>query len=391
MWAADRRIAVLTDYFLHSTTNDLVWTGENMTLLNLVRFLQEELGWTVDIYQISPIKERSFGRIKVHGLAAQMDPSGMQPGLNFNFAHAALAYDLRIYYHWHLAFPQVAHYSIVVSQGVFWDTPAGVINRQNQIGREEWFKRLLYAVAAPAAFVAQDRNTVNVVKTMWPGYEHRLVYLPPGVDLERFQPAAARDGSADLHVVCPQDFGYEQGLSEILALSRLAAEEGLNLHLEILGRTREYSTAFQLAERVRALPKCSYRWAPSAHLPRIFRQADAALLPYRACTGASLHCLQAMAAGLPIVAGLAGGISEMVVDGWNGFLVRPGSAAPYLRPLAELAGDPELRRRMGRNSRSLAEGYPEVAWKQRWRELLERVLAMPAHDQGRAWLPLPED
>ena len=182
----------MTDYFLHPTANGLIWTGENMVLLNLIRFLQDELGWAVDVYQISPLQERLFGGIKVHGLVPQMDPSGMQPALNFSFAHAAVAYDLRLYHHWHLAFPQVPHRSIVVSQGIFWDTPAGVINRQNQVGREEWYKRLLYAVSAPAAFVAQDRNTVNIIKAMWPGYEHHLVYLPPGVDLEQIGRASWR-------------------------------------------------------------------------------------------------------------------------------------------------------------------------------------------------------
>ncbi|MGE5529181.1 MAG: glycosyltransferase family 4 protein [Patescibacteria group bacterium] len=374
------RVAILTDYLLHPEHDTFLPTSENLSLLELCRLIREDMGWEADVYQISPHPERIFGRLRVVGINAAHDRNGMFPELNFAFARAGLFYDLRIYHHWHLAFPQVCHCSIVVSQGVFWDSPSGVTNRTNPVGREEWSKRLLYAVAAPSAFVVQDRNTANVIKATWPGYEHRLHYLPPGVDLEAFHPPAPRPEEGGIRVICPQDFGLEQGLNEILTLCGLLREAAPGIELHIVGRMREFTSAAALAARVRSLPNSRFYWVPAAMLPSLYRAFDLALLPYRASVGVSLHCLRAMATGLPVVAGLAGGLAEMVVDGWNGRLVQPGSAGILLEAVLGLAKDGELRRGMGANARRLAEGYPASAWRARWRELLTRVLS--AGDPG---------
>ena len=378
------RVAILTDYLLHPTDSCLMLTSENFYLLELARFIQEELGWSVDVFQVSPIPERRFNGLNVKGIDAPPDSNWMYQTLNFSFFRAGLAYDLRIYHHWHLAFPQVCHRSIVISQGIFWDSPAGVINRQNSVGREEWEKRLLYAVAAPARFVAQDRNTVNVIKATWPGYEHRLLYLPPGVDLERYQPPASRPAAERVRVICPQDFGLEQGINEIISLAELLVEAAPEVDLHIVGRMREFQTAIMLAKRIRALENCRFYWVPTTHLAELYRTFDLALLPYRAGVGVSIHCLRAMACGLPIVAGLAGGLAEMSIDGWNGRLVPPGSARILLEAVVQLARDRDLRLRMGENARRLAEGYPLSAWKRRWKDLLERTMAAasPGIDAG---------
>lgn len=368
------RVAILTDYLLHPVHDLILPTAANLSLLRLLRYIREEMEWDATVYQISPIPERFCAGFKVAGIKTAPDRNGMFPELNFAFAREGLAHDLRIYYHWHLAFPQVARCSVVVSQGIFWDSPDSVLNRTNQVGREEWLKRLLYAVAASARFVAQDRNTINVIKATWPGYEHRLRYLPPGVDLEAFRPRERGRAGGPVKVLCHQDFGMEQGLNEILALCELTLGEQPEIEYHIIGRMREFRTAAALAAKVGALPNCRYYWAPSATYPKLYRGFDLALLPYRACAGASPYCLWAMASGLPVVAGLAGGLAELVVDDWNGRLVQPGSAVVLQEVLMPLVRDEGLRERLGRNARRLAEGYPEAAWLNRWRHLLEEVL-----------------
>lgn len=57
--------------------------------------------------------------------------------------------------------------------------------------------------------------------------------------------------------------------------------------------------------------------------------------------------LEAMAAGLPVVATGVGGSPEVVVDGVTGLLVPPGDAAALADALTRLAQDPDLRHEMG--------------------------------------------
>ncbi len=64
--------------------------------------------------------------------------------------------------------------------------------------------------------------------------------------------------------------------------------------------------------------------------------------------------LEAMAAGLPVVAAETGGLAEMVAEGQTGFLVPPRDVAAFGQRLRQLADDPDLRSRMGAASRRRA-------------------------------------
>lgn len=56
---------------------------------------------------------------------------------------------------------------------------------------------------------------------------------------------------------------------------------------------------------------------------------------------------EAMACGLPVVSTRLAGIPEMVVDGKTGLLVEPGDTDALAGALDQLAGDPDLARRLG--------------------------------------------
>jgi glycosyltransferase involved in cell wall biosynthesis len=64
-----------------------------------------------------------------------------------------------------------------------------------------------------------------------------------------------------------------------------------------------------------------------------------------------MSLLEAMAAGLPVVATEVGGIPDVVTDGVNGFLFRPGDIATLERLLRRLMHDPQLRMRIGTAAR----------------------------------------
>ncbi|MGK2961551.1 MAG: glycosyltransferase [Gemmatimonadaceae bacterium] len=104
------------------------------------------------------------------------------------------------------------------------------------------------------------------------------------------------------------------------ALAAAAAEAGLGDAVRFLGWRNDISDVMQ-------------RW-------HIYVQPSFA-------EGFGLAVLEAMAAGLPVVAGNAGGLPEVVVDGETGFLVEPGDPAALAARIRQLIEDPALARRMG--------------------------------------------
>jgi glycosyltransferase involved in cell wall biosynthesis len=67
--------------------------------------------------------------------------------------------------------------------------------------------------------------------------------------------------------------------------------------------------------------------------------------------GFPVSILEAMRAGLPVIAMDVDGVREAVVDGNNGVLVRVGDLAGLVKALRRLIADPELRERMGARGR----------------------------------------
>jgi glycosyltransferase involved in cell wall biosynthesis len=94
--------------------------------------------------------------------------------------------------------------------------------------------------------------------------------------------------------------------------------------------------------------------------------------------GMPISVLEAMAAGLPVVASNVGGIPEQVVDGETGLLVPPDDPAALAAALECLLDEPELRARMGAAGRRRAVELFDVArFRREHLALYDRLLASP--------------
>jgi len=109
-------------------------------------------------------------------------------------------------------------------------------------------------------------------------------------------------------------------------------------------------------------------------VPALMRAADLFLLPSHA-EGLPLALLEAMAAGLPVVATAVGGVPELVTPGETGLLVPPHSPAALAGAINLLAADESLRKKLGRAGKEMVEreyGWETMAAKTA--ALYERVI-----------------
>lgn len=101
---------------------------------------------------------------------------------------------------------------------------------------------------------------------------------------------------------------------------------------------------FGIAERIKF-------WGYCDRIAEILAQADIfALISH--WEGLPCTILEAMRAGLPVVASNVGGVSEAVLEGITGYCVPPGEVDPLRNRLEKLVGDPHLRSEMGRQGRA---------------------------------------
>jgi len=96
---------------------------------------------------------------------------------------------------------------------------------------------------------------------------------------------------------------------------------------------------------------------PHHEIPARLRTADVGVAPYPDLEPfyfSPMKVIEYMAAGLPVVASSIGQLDDLVDDGQNGLLVRPGDLAGLVEALESLALDRRLRSRLGRRAQRRA-------------------------------------
>jgi len=143
------------------------------------------------------------------------------------------------------------------------------------------------------------------------------------------------------------------------ALADLTVEfPGLRLH--VIGSCR---SSGRIEARARGLGVADaivfHGRRPPEQAAAMLAGADIFVMPSRT-EALGLVYLEAFRAGVPVIAGDRGGVTEIVRHGMSGLLVTPGSAQELVEAVAKLARDPELRQLLARGGRTvLAERTPE--------------------------------
>ena len=97
----------------------------------------------------------------------------------------------------------------------------------------------------------------------------------------------------------------------------------------------------------------------------VLRKSSVLVLPSRE-EGFGLVLLEAMAAGVPVVATRVGGIPEIIADGENGLLVDREDPEALAEAISRILADPELRRRL------VAKGF-ETLTRFSWEKMADEV------------------
>lgn len=117
---------------------------------------------------------------------------------------------------------------------------------------------------------------------------------------------------------------------------------------------------FGLAHELNVLPRVMVRSAvPVANIPAILNEADFFVLPSHR-EGFPISILEAMAAGVPVVATDVGAVSEIVKNEITGILVPSGNQDKLADSIHRIVTDPELRSKIAENAKELVRSKYDV-------------------------------
>lgn len=186
--------------------------------------------------------------------------------------------------------------------------------------------------------------------------------IPNGVDIARFSEASAEQAR--------KEFGISSSDPVILTVSRLVEKNGIDRLLSACAKLQRpyllliagdgplrkelhaFADKLGISKNVRWLGTLSYE-----RVPLCYAVADVFVRPSRS-EGLGSVFLEAMAAGVPIVAPLVGGITDLIRDGETGLACNAGDPRDIARKIAQILDDLDLATRISETAYGAVEhGY----------------------------------
>lgn len=309
--------------------------------------------------------------------AEQMALYSLRAGVRYDVVHAHywlsgwVAELVRRY--WSTPFVQMFHTTAHMKNAV-----AAQTDRETDL-RARIEKRLLSL--ADGLIAANPDERADLIWRMGVPVE-RVCTIPPGVDLELFQPYPREAARAAL--------GLATGERVVLFVGRIDPIKGIDTLIDAASlmiqacRASEQAPTFVLVggdmneagEPVGPLAKVAaslrerdiasaFRLVgsqPQDLLPRFYSAADVVAVP-SLYESFGLVAVEALACGAPVVASRAGGLRFTIEEGVTGLLVRPKSAPSLATALTSVLEDDALRASMAAAARSSVERYdwPNIA------------------------------
>ena len=180
--------------------------------------------------------------------------------------------------------------------------------------------------------------------------------VPNGADVELFaeaEPAPLPDGRRILFV---NRLDRRKGFPVMVEAFRLLAEERDDVILVVAGDGQDRAAVSDLPIAVRA-GVVMLGTVPHHEVPPYHAACEVFCAPATGRESFGIVLVEAMAAGLPVVASDIAGYREVLRDGVEGILVPPGDPAALAGAVGGLLDDRAAARRFGRAGRERARRY----------------------------------
>ncbi len=173
-----------------------------------------------------------------------------------------------------------------------------------------------------------------------------------GVDVSVFHPSAEPAGPPVIVLVARML--SDKGVYEFVEAARIARRRGVNARFVLVGDTDlENPAAIAREQLVRWNSSGDVEWwGPQEKMAEVFRSAHVVCLPsYR--EGLPKVLLEAAACGRPLIASDVPGCREIAIHNKTALLVPARDPSALAEAMQTLAGDADLRHRLGQQAREL--------------------------------------
>lgn len=335
----------------------------------------KNLGYNMDIYQNANFPYmRKFRNINVIGMKAKDMP------LNYSLEYIteqAKNYScmtkyfskLHIYSAFYECFPYCSSPSIGISHGIAWDNRGCVKTN----GIDFWNRnyRIIESAFMCDKMVSVDTNTANWFQTIdFNLGNQKIKVIPNYVDTNEFKPQNDLKKKDKIVITYPRRLYEPRGMYLLLNIVDKLFKEYKNIEIHFVGKGFDEDVN-KIKEKMKKYPNRLFCYSSIPEkMNEIYKKTDISLIPTIYSEGTSLSCLEAMATGNIVISTRIGGLCDLIIDNYNGYLIEPTEEDLYNK-LKYVLDNYDKQEIIKKRARESAETFNKNNWAQKWKNVIK--------------------
>lgn len=262
---------------------------------------------------------------------------------------------------------------VAIQHGISWDVPeVGLSSLQyayRYLKKQYHAWRVTRQLKYNDHVVCVDCNFINWYRALVPCLQVKLHYIPNFSSLP-IEPNVKPDTKNGINVMFARRFYAKRGTRIFMNVAKHILAEYDNICITIAG---EGPDEILLKENLAEYSHVHFIRYDSRDSLAVHSDKHIAVIPTLGSEGTSLSLLEAMAAGCAVVCTNVGGMTNVVIDEYNGLLIEPEEDALYqaLKRLIENESDRVLMAQRGYET--IVKSFSSDKWRNSWKIILKQL------------------
>ena len=215
--------------------------------------------------------------------------------------------------------------------------------------------------------VCVDNNFINWHRAITPSPQVRHIFIPNFTTIPATQPQKQHDG---INIIFARRFFIHRGTRLFANVIERLLKEHQEVNVTIAGTGPDADYMHKKLDSFQNVQFTTFDSQDSLHIPE---DKDIAVVPTIGSEGTSLSLLEAMASGCAVVCTNVGGMTNIILDGFNGMMVYPEEEELY-KALNSLIEDSSLRAKLQANAYNcVKDAFSLQRWQDAWKKVIDNV------------------
>ena len=347
--------------------------GVQTYLTNLIPLLKDS-GYAITVYQRATEDfHLEYDNYDVYGIKdGSKDYQKMLKMLtSFVFQHINPSSDLLIYGTDFLIKKYAPCRSIAIQHGIAWDVPF------NQCSHWRYFRHFLgkckdawytiQRISKVDQLVCVDYNFVNWHRAISPYPKTKHIVIP---NFSVIPSSIPEKNNKIVHIIFARRLFTYRGTRLFANVAERLLNKYHDIKITIAGTGPDEKYIQQKLSKYTQVEFCTYNNDESLS---IHADKDIAVVPTLGSEGTSLSLLEAMASGCAVVCTNVGGMTNIILDGYNGYIINPEEEALYAA-MTSLIENKDTRKMLQLNAyNTVSHAFSLEKWQKKWLQVINQT------------------